>query len=155
VTASGPAEADGALPAGRGRTVLIATSAVVLLGLAGAGVVVATSGGDTTSSNRPASTSADVADPSADDALAQPVPSPERLVAAPTADGVRFTWANPDPQPGDSYVWGRTDPGADPALTLVSEPQVTVPATGQVCIQVQLRRTNGRVSDQPATGCAS
>jgi phage-related baseplate assembly protein len=36
----------------------------------------------------------------------------------------------------------------------VTEPQVVVPATGQVCIEVLLRRSNGRVSEQPATGCA-
>jgi len=155
--AAAPAEAEtaAAAPAGRGRTLLVAASAVVLLGLAGAGAVVAaTSGdGDNTPPKAGSTSATDAADPTGEDALVAVVPAPAGLVAAPAPGGTAFSWTDPDQQPGDAFLWRRTDPGATGNLQPVSEPHVTVPAQGQVCIEVFLRRANGRVSDQPAQGC--
>jgi serine/threonine protein kinase len=147
-------EADAA-PAGRGRTVLVAASAVVLLGLAGVGAVVAATGGgsDNLRPDDVASTSTAGAGDPPEDALVAAVPAPADLTGAPDAGGVRFSWTNPDEQPGDSYLWRRTDPGAESDVRPVSELQVTVPTAGPVCIEVLLRRANGRVSDQGAAGC--
>lgn len=84
------------------------------------------------------------------------VPAVAGLAGARTADGaVRFTWTNPAPQPGDRYRWGVVTATGDEPLTTADEPAATVPAdrTGQVCIQVLLVRSDGRVSAD-VRGCA-
>jgi serine/threonine protein kinase len=85
------------------------------------------------------------------------VPSPTGLVGARQADGsVVFTWVDPDPQTEDGYLWGVLSLTEDAQLALIESPQVTVPAaeaTGQTCIEVYLRRADGRYSATPAKGC--
>jgi hypothetical protein len=150
------AESPAEPPASRRRTLVLAASAVVVLGLAGAGAVLAATNGnagDDPGGAGPSSSTEQPADPGAEDALVAVVPTPVDLVAAPAAGGTTFSWANPDEQPGDAYLWGRTDPGADPALQPVSEPHVTVQAAGRVCIRVLLRRADGQFSAEPAQGC--
>ena len=150
-----PARAEPAgAPAGRGRTVLLAVSAAVVLGLAGAGAVVAATTDGT--ENAPPEPAAGTDDVPAEDALVQVevVPTPVDLVGTPAAGGVRFSWANPDEQPGDVYLWRRTTPAPAGDLQPVDEPQVTVPGAGTVCVQVSLRRANGRISEGPAEGCS-
>jgi hypothetical protein len=89
------------------------------------------------------------------DALVETVPAPEGLAGTAGPDGVSFTWTNPDPQPGDKFLWRRSDPGAAGELAPVDAPPVTVEgADGRVCVEVLLRRANGRVSAQPAQACA-
>jgi hypothetical protein len=95
-----------------------------------------------------------IEDVATDDALVATVPAPVDLVAAPAPGGFTFSWSNPEAQDGDVYLWRRTSPAPAGDLAPVTEPTVAVPGTGQVCIEVYLRRSNGRVSEQPAEGCA-
>ncbi|MFJ6651577.1 serine/threonine-protein kinase [Microbacterium sp. NPDC091313] len=89
------------------------------------------------------------------DVLPAAAPRPADLAGTVGAGGVVFTWTNPDPEEGDTYLWGVAVPGGDPALQSVAEPTVTVPAdaSGRTCIEVLTRRANGQAS-QPATACA-
>jgi hypothetical protein len=137
---------------GRSRTLVLVASAVVVLGLGVGAVVAATNGGTDNAPEDRTVQETDGVEP--DDALVAAVPAPADLAGAASGTGVVFTWSNPDTQPGDVFLWRRTDPGAEGDLQPVRDTSVTVPATGRVCIEVLLRRSNGRVSDQAATGCA-
>ncbi|GAA3807651.1 serine/threonine-protein kinase [Cellulomonas soli] len=85
------------------------------------------------------------------------VPAPVALAGQRMADGsVVFTWQNPDPQDGDAYTWGVLSLTADPELELVEVATATVPAqeaSGEVCIEVALVRSDRRSSAEPAQGC--
>jgi serine/threonine protein kinase len=83
------------------------------------------------------------------------VPTPTGLTAAAGADGIVFTWTNPDPQAGDSYRWSRTVAGQPEQAQRVDQPTITLPADpdADVCVQVYLVRADGRGSDAAAT-CA-
>ncbi|MDO8122486.1 serine/threonine-protein kinase [Isoptericola sp. b490] len=85
-----------------------------------------------------------------------PVPAPTGLTASVADDTVVFTWANPSPEPGDRYLWGRAEPGRTTAMQLVDTPRVVVhpDAPGQVCIEVAIVRDDGRYTTNPAVGCA-
>jgi hypothetical protein len=89
------------------------------------------------------------------DVLPQAAPRPTDLAGTVTPGGVVFTWTNPDPADGDTYLWGVAVPGGEPSLESVTETTVTVPAdsSGRTCIEVLTRRANGQAS-QPATACA-
>jgi len=103
--------------------------------------------------------------PRADGVLSDPTPTSSlpaiRAVPAPTdlegvvVDGAAvFSWANPDPQEGDSYLWGRSEAGTETALEIVQEPTVSVPLTGgTACVEVAIVRADGRYSNEPAVGC--
>jgi serine/threonine protein kinase len=83
------------------------------------------------------------------------VPSPVNLRGVVIGDEAEFAWENPDPMPGDSYVWTRLEVGGSAPSELVDEPRVRVPAgAGDVCIEVSIRREDGRLSGTPASGCA-
>ncbi|MGC5629132.1 protein kinase domain-containing protein [Georgenia sp. Z1344] len=81
------------------------------------------------------------------------VPSPVDLVGTRDGSTVEFTWAAPTELDGQdvSYVWQRTD-GETP-LTSADEPVASVEESGEVCIEVKIRLTNGRTSNEPATTC--
>lgn len=72
---------------------------------------------------------------------------------------VVFTWDNPDPQPGDTYVWHPlADQGSRHGSTAqTNEPSAVLPqAEGtQTCIAVSLVRADQRVSQEPTTICAT
>lgn len=72
-------------------------------------------------------------------------------------DQAVFTWTNPAPEAGDVYLWGVQVGGEAVALEATSETTVTVAPSpdGQTCIEVLLRRADGRASAEPAVGCAS
>lgn len=83
------------------------------------------------------------------------VPAPTDLRGVVIGDEAEFAWQNPDPLPGDAYVWTRLEVGGASPSELVEEPRVRVPAgAGDVCIEVSIRRADGRLSGTPATGCA-
>ncbi|TAJ48217.1 MAG: serine/threonine protein kinase [Herbiconiux sp.] len=86
------------------------------------------------------------------------VPGPTAVTGAPGADGVVFTWTNPDPEDGDSYRWSLVTPGqinqavkANAATVTVPYPEGGAPGTS-VCIEVALVRSDGRGSE-PVMGC--
>ena len=96
-------------------------------------------------------TSSDPQDP-----VSAVVPEPEDLAGAATADGVAFTWTNPDPRDGDRYLVGVvTRPDEEPEFEPTAETEVTVPAdpSGTTCVEVLLVRENGQSSDA-VRGCA-
>ena len=81
------------------------------------------------------------------------VPKVTELSGTRDGEQVVFTWTNPDPLDGDSYIWsqavvsGEVDPQQTP------DPSATLTAgTGTVCIDVMLRREDGRASET-VRGC--
>ncbi|MDW4573585.1 serine/threonine-protein kinase [Microbacterium sp. M3] len=90
------------------------------------------------------------------DPLSLVVPAVEDVTGAPVEGGVRFTWTNPDPQDGDTYI---VTPVTITDVTAESEPvdvaEIVVPAaaTGQTCVDVTLVRENGRFQQTPTRGC--
>jgi hypothetical protein len=90
------------------------------------------------------------------DPVSAVVPEPEELAGTVTADGVEFTWANPDPQDGDRYLVGVVArPDEEPEFEPVDDTRATVPAdpSGTTCVEVLLVRENGQSSDA-VRGCA-
>jgi hypothetical protein len=86
------------------------------------------------------------------------VPKVSGLTGTRAADGsVGFTWTDPAPQDGDRYQWGVVTATGEGPLTMVDAPAAVVPAAqapGEVCVQVLLVRSDGRVSSDAARGCA-
>jgi serine/threonine protein kinase len=83
------------------------------------------------------------------------VAAPTDVTGTPGADGVVFTWTNPDPQDGDSYRWSLATPGAVNQAARVDATTVTVQPPeggGQVCIEVAVVRSDGKGSE-PTVGC--
>ncbi|WEK61963.1 MAG: protein kinase [Candidatus Microbacterium colombiense] len=87
------------------------------------------------------------------DPLSEAVPKVTELAATRSGDQVTFTWTNPSPLEGDTYLWTNLDPSGDGAVTQVPDEKATLTAAGQVCIEVMLRRDDGRASDI-VKGCA-
>jgi hypothetical protein len=86
------------------------------------------------------------------------VPAPVDGAVAADASGTEFTftWANPDPQDGDAFVWVRTDGAGDDTRHPTTEPRAVVsdvPAGTNVCIEVSLVRENGEESGEPLGVC--
>lgn len=106
---------------------------------------------------RPSSSGAiDTPTPTSTPAPVAVVPAPTELEGLVTADGAVFTWANPDPQDGDFFVWAQAELSGEPQWQRTDEPTVTVPALeDRVCIEVSLVRADGRASAQNAEGCAT
>lgn len=129
------------------------TAVVLVVALAGGGVIVATSG----------ATSSPPADNTRNPAPVDPlgstvtVPSPKQLVGTVTAGGIAFSWKDPTPQTGDSYIYQNvSDPTKSTSQVPASQSTVTLAAdpTGRTCISVWLLRADGNQSATPATGCA-
>ena len=69
-----------------------------------------------------------------------------------------FTWTNPSPEKGDSYVWtpvGDSDGDTDTQGSVTESTHIEVaPSDGaQTCIQVSLMRANRQMSENPAIFC--
>lgn len=82
------------------------------------------------------------------------VPPVDALIGAPSPAGVTFTWKNPDPQEGDTYLWGIARVGETPALAMTGDSSVSVPVepSGSTCVEVTLRRADSTAS-APETAC--
>lgn len=79
---------------------------------------------------------------------------------SPDGDSVTFTWTNPDPEDGDSYVWSPVgDDGVDREArgAIVRSESIRVDAADgpRTCIQVSLVRENRRMSDTPSIACVA
>jgi serine/threonine protein kinase len=82
------------------------------------------------------------------DPLVVIVPKVSDLTGARDGDQVSFTWTNPDPAEGDSYIWNVVDVTGEVDLQQTSDTGVAFTAEpGTVCIEVVLRRDDGRASD--------
>jgi hypothetical protein len=141
-------------PGRRPRWMILGAAVLVLAGGVTAAVVAA--GGSGATPPAPSSSAASAGSPDA--AVVDVVPSPTGLAGSRQADGtVVFTWQTPEAAEGDQWVVRRSDPGGDTTPRLVGEPTFTVtdaPAGKQACIEVSVRRSNGRTSASPATACA-
>lgn len=86
-----------------------------------------------------------------------PVPQVAALKGTIKNDRATFVWTNPDPQDGDSYLWRRVEPGVKHSYANVTIAKVALDASksGSTCIEVVLRRANGRSAEEPTAGCAS
>lgn len=91
--------------------------------------------------------------------VATRVPAPVGLSGQRADDGsVTFTWTNPDPMDGDTYLWGLSTTAGTSDLAVVEKPEVTVEAADQtageqVCIEVYLVRDDRRMSATPTEEC--
>jgi serine/threonine protein kinase len=83
------------------------------------------------------------------------VPAVTSLAGKVEGQNVVFTWKNPDPKDGDSYLWHTVDQGSSSPLAATNDATITVPAagTGRTCVEVMLRRSSGRTSDSPTLAC--
>lgn len=93
--------------------------------------------------------------PDASAGLEANVPPPEGLSGVPEGSEVVFTWVNPDQREGDLYIWRTvtaTEEG-EPVRTLEPRAVVQAEGAGEVCIEVQVVRLNGKASD-PAAACS-
>lgn len=91
--------------------------------------------------------------PSPQDVLSDVVPRVGDLTGTRSGDQVSFTWTNQDPLEGDSFIWNiaRASGAEDPQQTPETSATFSAPA-GEVCIDVILRRDDGRASE-PVRGC--
>lgn len=143
------------LPDRRSKVGLIVSAIVGLVVVAAVvvGIVMAGQPGKTTLDPG----SQDPVDSGEQSALGGVVPAP--VLVSKTADGttVTFTWTNPDPQDGDTYLWQRTDGPADERQIVPTEDtsaSVADVAPGStVCIQVDIRRKNAAVSANSLEEC--
>ncbi|WP_378144734.1 protein kinase [Cnuibacter sp. UC19_7] len=136
----------------RSRTPIIVGAALVAAAVLVTGIVFAVNAG----TGSPSAVKTDPGVAPIDVLPAQSVKPPTDVKGVATADGIVFTWTNPDPQQGDRYQWGVLTPGAETTLQPAAQPTVTVPLPadgGRVCIEVAIVHTDGRGSD-PVTGCA-
>lgn len=87
--------------------------------------------------------------------IEQLVPAPSVPVGTAAGDRVTFTWTNPDPQDGDTYLWYSYTLTAEGAPDSTTETSVTVPLdpSGDNCIAVRVVRSDGRAGEE-SRGCA-
>jgi serine/threonine protein kinase len=128
---------------------LLAAAGAVLLVL---GIVFAAS---MTSMLVPAPEASESQEPKPQDPIAGVVPGAEDVSGTRDGERVTFTWTNPQPEEGDSYLWyevtldgpGETQNTAETTVALDGvHPERT-------CIEVVIRRGDGRSSPQPVRGC--
>lgn len=137
---------------GRGRPALwislIAAAAVVIVG--GVFAVNALVAGQSPEPD-PVATQDEV-DPQ--DVVSDVVPRVEDLTGVRDGSTATFTWTNPAPKDGDAYLWTAVSLSGDGETATTSSPTVVVDdvSAGQVCIDVLLRREDGRASE-PVRGC--
>lgn len=88
------------------------------------------------------------------DAVPTGVPTPTALTGREVAEGLEFSWENPDPQSGDRYLWRVIDPISPMSFEATEETTVLLDeVSGRTCVEVLLRRSDGRSSTSPATRC--
>ncbi|WP_309127383.1 protein kinase [Microbacterium sp.] len=95
----------------------------------------------------------DTAEPQ--DPIASIVPGVTELTGSSDGGLVSFTWKNPQPEEGDSYLWYEVTLDGPGEAKFTEESTVTLEGarTDRTCIEVVLKRADGRSSPQPARGC--
>ncbi|MDQ0614187.1 serine/threonine protein kinase [Microbacterium sp. W4I4] len=101
----------------------------------------------------PESTTSDTPEPQ--DPIAGIVPPVEDLKGSSAAGIVSFSWTNPDPEKGDSFVWYEVtlDGPGEPKNTAEDTVTLEGARSERTCIEVVLKRDDGRSSPQPVRGC--
>ncbi len=82
------------------------------------------------------------------------VPPVTELTGTRSGDVVSFSWTNPDPQQGDSFIWYEITLDGPGSPLQTEESTVTLPGAHpeRTCIEVILKRADGR-SAQEVRGC--
>lgn len=146
------AEEDAQVPAApKSRKGLVIAGVLVgVLGLGGVGYALTAGGGDNGTPT----------DPTPSVKPVNGVVVPRQVEAVTDVVGVvegeiaTFTWSNPDPEAGDLFLWGVQEAGAARELQSTEDATVELPYTGEeLCIEVLLRRVDGRTSADPGVGC--
>ncbi|MGO1316751.1 MAG: serine/threonine-protein kinase [Cellulomonadaceae bacterium] len=136
----------------RRRTLALVVSGLVVLGMLATAAYLAWRGEDEVA---PTPTPEPTTTTSLDTGA---VPAPTELAAEVADDGaVTFTWVNPQPQEGDTYLWAVVRPGAEREYEVTNTRTVTVPpeaGAGSVCLEVSIVRADRRASTQPAEVCS-
>lgn len=87
------------------------------------------------------------------DVVSDFVPKVVDLTGTRQGEQIVFTWVNKDPQEGDTFIWSVVDVSGQVDPQQAEQPVAQVPAgSGTVCVDVMLRRDDGRVSE-PVRGC--
>lgn len=139
-------------PKKRGRAAVVVTLVALTLVVAVTAIVFSN-----VSSPSDEATLPPVASVGDDDAVVgTAVPAPVLAAATRSADGsqVTFTWTNPTPVEGDSYVWEQVD-GLSDERVRTSDPSAIVTGVGQnttVCVKVYVLRS-GELSPDPLEIC--
>ncbi|WP_300266999.1 serine/threonine protein kinase [Microbacterium sp.] len=144
-----PAEASEKPRSRVGMWIAIAAAAVVVVG--GAAIAGFTLLGGTAGEPDPVATQDEVVP---QNPVSDAVPTVEEVEGVRAGDTVTFTWTNPAPEDGDLYLWNTVDLAGDSTPQTTEETQVIVedaPA-GQMCVDVMLRRGDGRASEA-VRGC--
>lgn len=89
------------------------------------------------------------------DPLAGLVPPVSDLEGSSDGGVVSFTWQNPQPEEDDSYLWYEVtlDGPGEPSNTTENKVTLEGARSERTCIEVVLRRDDGRSSAQPIRGC--
>jgi len=93
--------------------------------------------------------------PQPQDPIAGIVPPVTDLKGSSDGGVVSFSWTNPDPEEGDSFVWYEVslDGAGEPKNTAESSVTLEGVRSERTCIEVVLKRDDGRSSPQPVRGC--
>ncbi|MCS3843479.1 serine/threonine-protein kinase [Microbacterium sp. AK031] len=88
------------------------------------------------------------------DPVSDAVPRVDELAGTRTGTTITFSWTNPAPEDGDLYLWNTVDLTETGTPETTDETTVTFEgaASGQVCVDVMLRRSDGRASE-PVREC--
>jgi serine/threonine protein kinase len=88
------------------------------------------------------------------DPVSDAVPRVEGLTGSRDGTALTFTWTNPSPEDGDLYLWNAVDLAGSGKAETTEKTTVTFQgaSAGQVCVDVVLRRGDGRASE-PVRGC--
>ncbi|WLQ08344.1 serine/threonine-protein kinase [Arthrobacter oryzae] len=83
------------------------------------------------------------------------VPAPARLSGTKEGESVTFTWENPAPAAGDTYMWRAVSVMHSGEYTSSSEARAVIVSSpdGQTCLEVVIRRSNGQATPEPAKAC--
>lgn len=128
--------------------------AIVAVGLIGGGIAVAIAAQGTAGGGAQEPTTSQAVAPVDDVVVPRQVP-PIGEVAG-TVDGTvaTFTWDHPSPEAGDTFLWGIQVGDSAKEYTATSDASIELPYDGKkVCVEVLLRRADGRAGADPTVGC--
>lgn len=88
------------------------------------------------------------------DPVSDVVPPVTNIAGTRSGTTITFEWTNPAPEDGDLFLWNTVELSGDGTPETTEEQAVTFEgaASGQVCVDVMLRRADGRASE-PVRGC--
>ncbi|WP_404437416.1 protein kinase [Microbacterium aerolatum] len=147
VPAVEPVTADAKRRPRAGMWIGIAAAAVVLVGVVIVGVNLLNGTGEPD----PVATQDEVVP---QNPVSEAVPTVDELAGTREGTTITFNWTNPSPEDGDLYLWNTVDLAGDGGTETTKATTVTFQGatSGQVCIDVMLRRGDGRASE-PVRGC--